>query len=228
MRAVRRPVGSTPTTAGSTDHRRAERGGANGAAGPPDSISEEVDANPVSCYDLRALTAADRSWKQGGLTYTLAIVAILGVELTLVVRSPSGTLPEPDGAWAIGLITALLGGILLGLLGVRRLLPGATAVEVNATGMVLVYPRGRCERLSWDEPRRLTLRDAREDEREVRAGTALQLRSGSYFRRRSLLTDPAFRAVLDAARKHGARIRRRPARAPGAMGPIVYRVRFGC
>jgi hypothetical protein len=183
---------------------------------PVPGLLASLVTTPVTSFDLRAMKPADDAWKRGGLLYVSIVTATLTVELvalawaTLESASRLGA-SFGSGDWDLFLMGGIGAALGFGVLGIRRLLPGATQVEMDGRGVHLTYRRGRREDLSWQLPG-FVLCDYREVPEMVEGSRALSLRGPHFWDRRTLLTPEAFDAILRSARTEHADVTLRTAR----------------
>jgi hypothetical protein len=169
-------------------------------------------------FDLRGLRSADSESKRGGLVYVAVVTASLAVQL---VAFGWATIPSlarrglPGGVAGLdfGLLAGLGGAVGFGLLGIRRLLPGATELRVDHGGIHLTYTRDRREDLPWNRVRGFVLCDYRNSPETLRGGRSLSLRGPHLWSRRTLLTQEAFETILCWAEAEHVSV---TVRAPGA------------
>lgn len=155
----------------------------------------------ATTFDLRALQPADLASKRGGLLYVAILTMAMVVEFfaigwTTASAAVWGGVPLRD-AWTNLLLLAGLGAaITFGVVGMRRLLPGAIRLDVDAWGVHLTYGHDRREDLSWEGGRRFVLSDYRDVPEMVEGARALSLRGPHFWGRRTLLTEEAFETIL--------------------------------
>ncbi len=179
-------------------------------------------------FDLSGLRVADAKWKRRGLWMGWGcgiMFALFGVGLTAgavrhIVHPTLGlqdVWPLYGGVVVVWALVAMFG------LNLTSFYPGAVALDVSASGLILTYPRGKVETWSWDEPHlRITVVDCSDEPLWTNDGISFFLERIAYPRiiglsqRRSLLTREAFEAVVNAARVRGLQV------TPGRGDALSY------
>ena len=114
----------------------------------------------------------------------------------------------------------------LALSGVPRMLPGAVVLAMDSEVLHLVYPSGLREKIYWRDTAGFVLLDSSAVPEMVQANRAYVLSGPHYWRRRTLLTEGAMRAILGEARTRDVRISARRSRPKSASpAATVYRIR---
>lgn len=162
-------------------------------------------------FDLSRFAWADRAWKQGRLVFVLAILLGFGGELVALLWAEHALLlgggwVTPRGELAVILLAGLSGVIGFGLVGLPRLLPGAGAVRLDATGVHLIYRGGRQEHLRWADRVGFVLQDYRGSPEMVSQDLAFRLHGPRFWSRRTLLPAEVLESILAEARHHDVEI----------------------
>ncbi len=182
-------------------------------------------------FDLRGLARADMAWKLPRLVYLLAILAVMGSALLLLILYATGATvpggPASSGRWSALAMIAGFGAVFaIGIASVPQLRGGASTLSIDAEGLHLIYSRRIREDILWSDRRGFILRDLTASATFANSGLEFQLHRPNFWARRTLLTENAFQSILREARRRPVEVatRRNGARRHG-FSPLTYRIR---